>query len=59
MVKRRENVILGALLLCATLMFGAFFTSIRTNAIGSESFEAGPQQVEVMSLDSFEDLVQQ
>ncbi len=58
-MEKTGNIILSTLLLCATLMFGAFFTSIRTNAIGSESFEAGPQQVEVMSLDSFEDLVQQ
>lgn len=52
------NSILGAIMLCMTLMVGALFTSVRTNAIGSESFEAGPQVSVVESIDSFDDLVQ-
>ena len=56
-MKKCYNLILSTLLVCATLLFGTFFTAIRTNAIGSESFEAGPQEVEFVSLDSFEDLV--
>lgn len=61
MNKRKEiatSTILGAMMLCATLLFGAFFTSVRTNAIGAESFEAGPQLCTVEAIDSFDALVE-
>lgn len=61
MSKRKElglRTLIGTGMFCATLLFGAFFTSVRTNAISAESFEAGPQLCTVEAIDSFDALVE-
>lgn len=59
-MERMRGKVLVVGMTIATLMFGMAFTSVRTNAIGAESFEAYCEPSVVMAYDdiqSLEDLV--